>query len=180
MSSTTNSSFLPHSSGWEKDEGSQPCDCWDTRAACSRTFQQLQARWGSLLYHTTSALLSALCSDCFKILLTTFPILSSKDLLSLAFCQCFPRKLKENLLPRFWNQSLQEQQDYRKHIPFSSSGRWPCSYFLSLYSCKFLLIAMKQIYGAHLECFPTCRKKKNRTFWLLYIMLSLFPVYYKF
>lgn len=80
----------------------------DKIPACSKAFQQVKG----LLYHTTAALQSALCIDCFKmLLLTTFPILSSEDLLSLAFCQRFPKKLKQNLqLSKLWNQSLQNSR----------------------------------------------------------------------
>lgn len=157
LSSTTNSSFL-----WLRERWKLPT-LWllgDKTPACSRTFQQLHTKWRRLLYHTASALLSALCSDCFKILLlTTFPILSSEDLLSLAFCQCFPKKLKQNLqLSKFWNQRLQEQQDYREyHSPVQEDGL-AAIFFLFIPANFYLLPSNNEIYGDYLECFPTCRK----------------------
>lgn len=157
LSSTTNSSFL-----WLRERWKLPT-LWllgDKTPACSRTFQQLHTKWRRLLYHTASALLSALCSDCFKILLlTTFPILSSEDLLSHAFCQCFPKKLKQNLqLSKFWNQRLQEQQDYREyHSPVQEDGL-AAIFFLFILANFYLLPWNNEIYSDYLECFPTCRK----------------------
>lgn len=111
LSSTSNSLFLSHSSVWEKDEVSHHCDCWETGPSFVPGPPSFRSNWkkrSPVPQHShnaclarpdhTSALLSAAARYCFYHI---HPALSFEDILSLAFCPCFPEQLKKNYIIQF-------------------------------------------------------------------------------